>query len=78
LLWLCAVIGPRPLSTLDEFHVETWSVNRKKSRMKNDVVERDGLQTLHLADAEGADRRIEPPGSVKIAKKNGGQNAPCR
>ena len=39
--WLRAVIGSKPQFS----HVEMWSVNRRKSLMKNDVERLDGVQT---------------------------------
>ncbi len=39
--WLRAVIGTKPQFS----HVETWSVNRRKSPMKNDVKGLDGVQS---------------------------------
>jgi hypothetical protein len=57
---LRAVIGLKPQITSMNFNVETWSMYRRKSPMKNDVVKLDRLRTLHLAEAGGGDRRIEP------------------
>jgi hypothetical protein len=56
---------------------QTRSVYRRKSFVKKDTVELDGPQAPHFAEAGGGNRRILPR-SVKTAKKNGAQNAPCR
>ena len=63
---LRAVIGLKPQIALMNFNVEAWSMYRRKSPMKNDVVELDGLQTLHLAEAGGGNRRIEPTAKTAI------------
>ena len=44
---LRAVIGLKPQIALMNFNVEAWSMYRRKSPMKRDTAELDGLQTLH-------------------------------
>ena len=49
--WLRAVIGTKPQFS----HVEMWSVNWRKSPMKNNVEGLDGAQSQDLAEAGGGD-----------------------
>jgi hypothetical protein len=53
------VIGASP-TNLEEIDVETWSMNWRKSPMKTDVVELDGVQLWRLAETGGGDFGSKP------------------